>query len=804
MNSFLQDLRYAARMLARNPGFTAVAVLTLALGIGATVAMFTVVNSVLLRPLPYSGADRIVTVYETDETSRRGLSRFYPPVQDFLYFRQQADALERMATYRTMRFQVTGGPEPELVRGLVVSHDFFRTLGIKPHLGRLFHASDCEPEAEMVVLISHEFWQTRFGGHPGVVGQNLRVNGRPSTIVGVLGPSVGPLERSKHLFMVWIASEDFMFSQRGSSGPPVIARMKPGVSLERAEAELNTIVRALAKQFPQSHEGRDVNLLRLRESVVQYARPTLYLLFGAVGFILLIACANVANLLLARATARGREMAVRTALGAARGRLIRQMLTESLMLSFLGAAAGFLLALAGVRALVVFRPPRIPRLDEIGVDPGVFLFAAGVAVLTGVLFGLAPALFLTGRNLTEGLRAGRGAGVLPGRERVRTALVVVEISLALVLLTGAGLTVKSFLHLLRVDSGIQMDNLLTFRVSQFENQYPTPASRHAFLLQALERLESIPGVESVAAVTGLPLEGNYSVTQIGLGGERPTRGNFKSGDLLWVSPGYFEALTIPVLQGRVFTHQDDGNSDPVAVVESGLARRYWPDENPIGRTIFIGFESKPRRVVGVVANVRYGSLERERRTKIYIPYLQTPQGYWAFLIRSATGPLALAKLAREEIRQIDPQLPVHDVRTMTEMFGQWLVRPRLYLVLFGVFAGLAATMAMVGIYGVMAYFVQHRTHEIGVRMALGAQRGDVLRMVLRQGLVLTAIGIAAGLVASYWLTKYLKSFLFEVEPTDPFTFAAVAVLLAVVALVACWIPARRATRVDPMTALRYE
>ena len=805
MDSLWQDIRYALRMLARSPGFTIVAVLTLALGIGANTAIFTVVNAVLMRSLSYPEADRLVAVYWVAANKKGGARRYNPSLPDALDYQEQSGAFAFMVPYGRGRFGLTGDSEAEVVDGLAVPADFFPTLGLEPHTGRVFSPEEERPSGEEVVLLSYEYWQSRFGGDPEAVGQTLRVNGRPRTIVGVIEPPLGSIERGYSLYVPWGATEDQSYASRGSSGPPVIARMKAGVSLEQAEAELNTIARRLAAEYPDTNKDRGVELVSLHDRVVRSARSTLYLLLGAVGFILLIACANVANLLLARASGRGKEMAIRAAVGARRARLVRQMLTESLLLSFLGGLSGLLLGTAGVEALVALRPPRIPRLDEVGVDSTVLLFTVGAAVLTGLIFGLVPALSATRTNLTEGLKEGRSRGPAGGGGKLKNTLVVAEVSLALVLLLGAGLMMKSFLLLQQVDPGIRLDNLLTFRVTQFEMRYPSPASRHAFLREAVDRLEKLAGVESVAVVTLLPLGGSSTVTSVGLGDRKPTDNEgWRSGDVLWISPGYFDTLSIPLLRGRMFTHQDDVFAPQVAVVDKGLANAYWPGENPLGKRLFVSFESAPREVVGVVGNVRYDSLEAERRPKIYIPYLQSPQGYWSYIIRSKQDPMALVGAAKARIWELDPQLAVHDVRTMKDLFSQWLIRPRFYLVLFGIFASLAATMAALGIYGVISYSVSRRTHEIGVRMALGAQRGNILGMVLREGMGMVAVGVAVGLLASYWLTRFLQSFLFEVTPTDPATFAAVSILLTIVALLACCVPARRATQVDPMTALRYE
>ena len=803
MNSLMQDVRYAARMLARSPGFTTVAVLTLALGIGATTAMFSVVYGVLLRPLPYPEPERIVHIYQA--WSERPESRFPVSIPNFLDWQEHNEVFSRMAAYLRDPFIMTGAGEPTSLYATAVSADYFILLQTDPLLGRTFIPTEFQDGENRVAILGYEFWQSRLGGAPDILNRTIRLSDIHYTVVGVMPPTAGARIDDPLFFVPLVPEMRRLAGRRGTSSVSVLARLRPGITLEQAQANLDAIAHQLSLEYPETNRDIGATVTSLHEATVQYSRRTLLVLFAVVMFVLLIACANVANLLLARASAREREFAIRSSLGAGRARLIRQTLTESGLLALLGAVPGLLLAVVGIEAFLVLRPPRIPRLDEITVDTSVLGIVLGVSVLTGLIFGVAPAFSLTAGNLAHGLKSGSTTSGAGRRDWLRNTLIFAQVSLAIVLLLGVGLMMKSFLLLQQVDPGIQIDNLLTCQVTG--SRAMDPLARKEFLIRALDRLREVPGVEAAAATTILPLEGGFAVTQVALGRTHPGEtDDWRLGDVIWASPGYFEALSIPLLRGRTFVEADNDAAEPVAIIDAGLAKKFWGDEDPVGRFIFLGMETElsPRKVVGLVADVHYGSLRNKRRPKIYIPYLQTPQGYWKFLVRSTADPAALAKVIKSRLWDLDPDLPIEEFRTGEDLFGTWLIRPRLYLVLFGVFAGLAAIMAMVGIYGVMAHFVQQRTHEIGVRMALGAQRGNVLRMVLRQGMTLTAIGIAAGLVASYWLTKYLKSFLFEVEPTDPSTFAAVAVLLAAVALLACWIPARRATRVDPMTALRYE
>jgi putative ABC transport system permease protein len=809
MDSLRQDLSYAVRLLARNPGFTAVAVLTLALGIGATTAIFTVVNGVLLRSLPYPNPDRIVRVYETNPKLQNRLPLISPSVPNYLDWKEQNTVFEHMAAYRFRSFTFTGGQEPERIGGAAVPANLFALLGVEPALGRAFRPEEERPGQNHVIVLSFGFWQGRFGGDSDALGQTLQLNDRSYTIVGVLPSTLGPPFTRTRIFVPWVAEEDRNYLHRGARELLVIARVRQNVSLEQAGAEMNTIARRLAEAYPDSNKDFGVRLVPLHEMTVRYVRTTLLILLGAVGFVLLIACANVANLLLVRATVREREMAVRAALGAGRGRLVRQLLTESLLLSSLGSALGLLLALGGVRLLVSLRPPGIPRLGEVGLDGNVLLFALGTALLTGAVFGVAPALSASNPSLADALKQAGTTSGTRGRRWLRSLLVVAEVALALVLLVGAGLLIRSFFLLQQVDLGFNPDNLLTMQVWLSKTKYAEGHERNQFYRRLTERIESLPAVQGVATATSLPLGGGYAMTVMVPGDQRPVDSQeWREADFLYVGPNYFCVLGVAILQGRSFTEKDRDDAPKVVIIGDTLARRYWLEESPLGKHLLLAFEKAPREIVGVVRDVRYGGLNTDFRLKMYIPYAQ-PYGRayaqtMSFVLRTATNPLPLSATLKSVVWSLDADVPVVSLKTMKQHFSRWLVRPRFYMLLFGIFAVLAAALAFVGIYGVISYSVSQRTHEIGIRMALGAQRGDILKLVVGQGMMLVLIGVVVGLAGAIALTRFLASFLFEVAPTDPLTFVAITFLLAAVALVAVYVPARRATKVDPMVALRYE
>lgn len=806
-----QDLRYGLRMLAKSPGFTAVTVLTLALGIGANTAIFSVVHAVLLRPLPLKEPDRLVWFWETQPDLPT--APFSAP--EFLDYQSQNQTFEQIAAVRQTNFNLTGADPVERLRGAVVSTNFFSLLGVRPFVGRDFRPEEGQPGAPRVALLSYELWQRRFGGEPNVVGRTLTLNGESVTVIGVLLPEFRFLPgielwlNPQHIVPEPLSNyRDQYLTMRGLHYLSIVGRLKPSASLAQAQADLDTIARRLQQQHPrQANHG--VRLITLHERRTGHARATLLTLLAAVGFVLLIACANVANLLLARATRRHKEIAIRAALGAGRGRLVCQLLTESLLLGLLGGAIGLLAAIWGVDLLRTASPPNIPRLEEIRIDQYVLGFALAASLLTGLLFGLAPALWVSSPALTEALKEGGSRSMVagPSRNRLSNLLIVSEVALALVLLVGAGLLVRSFVRLLDVEMGFNPEKLITMKISFLGKKYAEEAWRRDLVRRLLERLEVLPGVRGVAVANDLPLQGQDTTSTPAVEG-RPLSEFERIGvGVHPVNPGYFRAMGIPLLKGRFFSEQDGADAPPVVIINEALARRFWPNEDPIGKEIgvFGGSHSgKFAEVIGVVGNVRYTGLAGEISLDAYAPYEQVPWPHIALAIRTATDPAPLVTAVRQEVKSLDSELPIYSVRTMEEVTSETLAPRRLTLALVGLFALLALVLAAVGIYGLMAYTVMRRTHEIGIRLALGAERGQILRLVIRQGMALVLIGVAIGVGGALALTRLLSSLLFGVSPSDPVTFAFTVLLLTAVALLACYLPARQATKIDPMAALRYE
>jgi predicted permease len=811
MTTLLQDLRYGTRMLMRNPAFTVVAVLALTLGIGADTAIFSVVNAVLLRPLPYDQSENLVFLTERSPVLE-GMSVAYP---NFLDWREQNNAFESIGVFRRSDYNLTGGGEPERIVAGQVSADLFRVLRVNAARGRIFDNDEDKPGSPLVVVLSHALWQRRLGGDPNIIGQTLTLNGRDFTIIGIMPPSFQFPSRVEMWTPVGQLAKDPGWESRGNHpGLYAMARLKPGVTVQQARDDMEIVAANLEKQYPDSNTGNRASLTPALENVVGSIRTALLVLLSAVGFVLLIACANVANLLLARASNRQKEMAIRTALGASRTRIVRQLLTESLILSFAGGAFGILLAHWGVKLIIAVSPDSIPRFREIGLDARVLLFTMGVSLLTGIIFGLAPALQASKPDLNETLKeAGRGS---TGRRHImRSILVVSEVALTLVLLIGAGLMIRSFYHLQRVDPGFSADNLLTFNVSLPQKKYPEPQQRINFYQQLLQNLTALPGVQSVGMATGLPLGNNGWQSGFWIEGRpEPPQGQRPLTEVALVGPGYFKAMQIPLLRGRDFNDQDVMAAPPdpkhpefrrptVTVIDEEFARRYWPDEDPLGQQIT--FWGGKVTVVGIVRRVKMEGLNTDsNRVQSYYPFNQNPSGSMSVVVRTIGDPTGLSNAVRQQVLAIDPDQPIYSVQTMGQIWTDSIAPDRLFLMLLGTFATVALILAAVGIYGVMAYSVTQRTHEIGIRMALGAAQSNVLGMVIRQGMKLALAGLGLGLVGAWLVTRTMSSLLFGVSATDPLTFVVISLALAGVALGACFLPARRATKVDPMIALRYE
>ncbi|HEV2706871.1 MAG TPA: ABC transporter permease [Pyrinomonadaceae bacterium] len=804
MSTILQDVRYGFRMLWKSPGFTFVAVLALALGIGANSAIFSVVNAVLLRPLPYTDPDRLVVMWERDPTMDTSVA--YPNFKDW---RDQNQSFESIAAFRRDSFNLTGAGEPERLSGRMTSAVFFQTLGVTIDKGRTFRAEEDRAGADPVVILSHGFWQRRFGGDESILSKQLTLNNRSYTVIGITPPTYRYGAEVDLFVPIGLFEENYQ--QRGSHpGIYVIGRLKPGVSHEQARADMNTIFARLGQQYPNEVGARTIRMESLYENTVQDVRPALLILLGAVAFVLLIACANVANLLLARSAARQKEIAIRTALGAGRWRVIRQLLTESVLLSLAGGAAGLLLALWGTDFLTSAVPDNIPRLAEAGVDTRVLAFTTVVSILTGIIFGLAPALQASKPDLNETLKEG-DRGSTGGRHRVRNVLVVVQTAIALVLLIGAGLMVKSFNRLQGVETGFDSSNVLTMQIS-------VPAAKdegkkvYNLFEQLQQRIKSVPGVESVALTNGLPMAGATETSFWVEGRPRASERDFMMSVMYMTTTDYFKTMGIAVKRGRVFTEQDRQGTPPVAVIDEKLAEKAFPGEDPIGKRLTFD-RDMAAEIVGVVSHVKQYGLDGEVpvEPQFYLSINQAPEQFLPniarrilIVARTRSEPLAVADAIRREVLATDKNQPVFGVRTMDDIIAQSVASRRFAMMLLAVFAGVALVLAAVGIYGVMAYSVTQRTHEIGIRMALGAQARDILRLVVGQGMMLALIGVALGLIAAFGLTRVMTSMLYGVSATDPLTFASISVLLAFIALLACYIPARRATRVDPMIALRYE
>jgi putative ABC transport system permease protein len=801
MDTLLQDIRYSLRTLIKNPGFSFVAMIALALGIGANTVVFSVVNTVLLSPLPFNDPDTLARVYE--ENREYGFLRQSATMPNFLDWREQNTVFQSMGAYVAGAANLTGLGEPERIQFASVTADFFSVLGVEPIHGRAIRPEEIGPGGPKIVVLSSGFWQSHYGGDPNIIGQTISLDGTPYTIVGIL-PARGRFPGTAQLWRP--LNIDFSKFGRRSQWLTVIARLAKGVTFEQAKAEMQQIGQRLAEQYPEPNRGWGVAVESLSDSVVGNIRPALLVLLGAVGFVLLIACTNVANLLLARAATREKEMAIRAALGAARRRLVRQLLTESILLAVAGGAAGLLLAMWAVDALVSLSGTSIPRAKDIGVDGRVLGFSFIISLMTGMIFGLVPAFQASRTNLNETMKEGGRRSRGGSSDRVRSFLVVSQVALSLVLLVGAGLMIKSFNRLQQVSAGFNPEDVLTVRLSLPQGKYQQPASRASFCDQVIERITALPGVESAGAVVNLPLDGTgWSNSFTVEGRPPPTAGEFIAASNNRVSKDYFRAMQIPLARGRSFTERDAAGSPAVAVINETAARRFFADEDPIGKRLQVHDGGPTREIVGIVGDVRHDGLDADIRPMIYMPYVQDPRAMTLNLVvRTSSDPAKLAAVVQGEVRAADKDLPLASVRTMEEIVAGSVSSRRFSMTLLAIFAGVALMLAVVGIYGVMSYLVNQRRHEIGIRMALGARPRDVLRMILGHGLRLSFIGAGLGLASALALTRVLSGLLFGVSATDPLIFAVIPVVLVAAALGACAVPARRATKVDPMVALRYE
>ena len=806
-SSLLHDLRFALRAFVRTPRFTVPAVIALALGIGATSAIFSVVRGVMLEPVPYREPDRIVSIWETNVS--RGQLRAIVAPANFAAWRERNRSFEYLGMVGPARLNIVLNGQPDEVSGMQAFADVFPALGVQPALGRTYTRQEDERGNDAVILLSHEFWQSRLGARHDVLGSTITANGRVRTIVGIMPPAFTIEGQRADFYVPYGTTVEAMRAAPGRGISHALARLREGVTLKQASDEMANIAAQLETEAPRRNAGRSVTLVPIHELTVETVKPALMVLSGAVALVLLIACVNVANLLLARSTIRQRELGLRTALGASRGRLLRQMLTESLMLSLFGGAAGLALAVAfhrGLLALVADRIP-VPRLDQVRLDLPVVAFTVVTALGTGLLFGLVPAL-VASSSANDALREGGRHGSGPRSRHMLSALVVTEVALSLVLLAGAGLLIRSFVRLQNIHPGFRAESVLTSRVTLPAARYPEQRVQTAFFDNAVARIRSLPGVQSAAGIAYLPMAGpGIGTSFYRLDRPRPADGQLPSTQVRPVTPQFFRTMGIPQISGRDFGDADGPDSPLVAIVSEGLARRYLSGEDPIGKRLHVnvrGPEGQQVQVVGVVGDIKFGSLDTETNAAIYMPHSQLSVGLMSFVARTSVEPLSLASSVAGVVRSIDPELPLADVRTMEDVVGATLARPRMVSTLLTAFALVALVLAGVGVYGVMAYSVSQRTQEIGVRMALGATPESVFRMVLGQALRLVALGVVAGLIAAAALTRLLHTLLFQTGPLDALTFAATALILIAVATLASFVPARRGTRITPTEALRAE
>jgi predicted permease len=815
MNGIFQDLRYALRQTRKSPGFTAIAVITLALGIGANTAIFSVVNGALLRPLAFREPDRLVHVWHVPPAkSFPGMTTFAVSAANYLDWKSQNPVFENMAIYTYHGFTLTGGEKPEQVDAGAVSSSFFETLGVQPLLGRVFSPQEDQPGRANVVVFSHRFWQQHFGSNADIVGHNINIDGQSFLVAGVMPPSF----RYPDFAQVWtpMAWTNEERAVRGEHHYSVVARLRAGVALKQAQAAMNTISGRLEQLYPDDDRGWGAVVVPLHDDLVSDVRPALLVLLGAVAFVLLIACVNVANLALAKTLSRRKEIAIRTALGASSARVLRQILAETVLLALVGGAIGLTYAHSGVRLIMAFLADKLPRSVEVGLDLRVLGFTALISILTGIIAGVLPALRLTRADVSQALKQGLGrTDSDSGGHRTRSVLVVAEVALSLVLLIGAGLMIRSFQQLHGVNPGFESHGVLTMTAAVSRAKFPSPAQQIGFFDQVLQRVRGLPGVESAGVIDDIPLNGNGSHQPIAIEG-RPVvaMSDQPEVDVRLISPGYMSAMRIPIVRGRDFSDMDVAGRPAAILLSASMAQHYWPGEDPIGKRLTLTFfPDVVREVVGVVGDVKLDGLDQARpSTILYMPLDQasTPAtGGWnsfpmTLVVRSTTNPTGIVSAVANAVHEVDREIPVRDILTMDDLVTNSMSQQRFNMLLLGAFAGLAMLLAAIGIYSVLSYSVKRRVQEIGIRLALGARIGDVLRMVIVEGMKPTLLGVVIGTVGALAMGHVLSSLIYGVKPTDPVTFLAVAVLLGAIALFASIIPAYRAAKVDPMVALRYE
>jgi len=802
METLLQDVRYGVRMLIKTPGYTLIAVFTLALGIGSTTTIFSIVDGYMLRPLPYPDPERLISIDEI--SAQRG------PIggisfTNLLDWREQNQVFTGIAAWGGGGYTLTGNGDPEQLPGSNISYNALEILGVSPMLGRTFREEEDRPEHDFVVILGHGLWERRFGAKPEIIGQTIIINNRPRTVIGVMPPGF----KFPEIAELWLPlALDTRRWTRADHGLGCVARLKPGVMLAQAQADMNLVARRIEEQNPVTNKGMGVTLVQMRDRlVVDSTRKIVLILFGVVGLVLLIACANVANLLLARASARQREIAIRAALGAGRGRIFRQLLTESFLLGVVGGAFGLALAFWGIDLVLAGIPDELPFWMKFNIDNRVLGFTAGVSLLTALIFGTAPALQASQVDLNETLKEGGRGAAGPGYHRLRRLLVITEVALSFILLIGAGLLMRSFLRLQGGDPGFKPENVLTMRISLPGSNYDTPEKRRTFFQELIERIKVLPGVLEAGAISNLPLRGTWRRSMWVEGTPVHSKGQPHTINHNVITPSYFKAMGIPILMGRDFTYADTLDGLNPTIIDERLALEYWPNQSPLGKRIRFSPPEKNdpwHTIVGVVGNVKNESLSLTQSKSIYLPHAQLSLGGMGLAVRAVAGPEYLVRAIRDQVKVMDPNLPLTQMLTMTEVVSRSIYRPRLIVSLFGVFAGVALLLASVGIYGVMAYSVAQRRHEIGIRMALGAQRSDVLRLIVVQGMKLIIVGTVIGIAGALAFTRLIQSLLFEINTTDPVTFGLVMALLGIVALLACYLPARRATKVDPLVTLRAE